>query len=66
MRVKCTICDHIEGLDDSSLEAKRLRNRRIKLYLCTKCYDRIGQNTKKRHATGNFHLYKERKREKMI
>lgn len=61
MRVKCVICDHEENLDDRSLEAKRLRNHRVKLYLCKKCYERIEQKTKKRHASGNFRLYKEKK-----
>jgi len=61
MRVKCAICDHVENLDDNSLEAKRLRNHRETLYLCEICYERIRQNTEKRHATGNFHLYRDKK-----
>ena len=61
MQVKCAICDNVEGIDDYSLEEKRLRNRRINLYLCKKCYERIGEKTKQRHATGNFHLYEEKK-----
>lgn len=63
MQVKCAICDAVEGIDDYSLEAKRLRNRRINLYLCKTCYERIGKKTKERHASGNFHLYKEMKNE---
>jgi len=63
MHVKCTLCDHVEGIEDYSLEAKRLRNRRINLYLCKNCYDRIGDKTKKRHSTGHFHLYKSRQQD---
>ena len=62
MQVKCALCDNVEGIDDYSVEAKRLRNRRINLYLCKKCYDRIGQKTEQRHATGKFQLYEEKKR----
>ncbi|QDP40049.1 DUF2197 domain-containing protein [Radiobacillus deserti] len=63
MRVKCVLCDSIEKIDSNSLQAKRLRNRRIHMYICEPCYDRVGENTKKRHATGNFKLFKERKEE---
>lgn len=63
MKVKCVICEQLEILDDKSFEAKRLRNRRINLYLCKKCYKRIEQNTKKRIATGKFRLYKDKKSE---
>lgn len=63
MQVKCAICDTVEGIDDYSLEAKRLRNRRVNLYLCKNCYDRIGKKTKKRHASGNFKLFRENKNE---
>lgn len=63
MQVKCVICDHIEGLDDDSVRAKRLRNRRNQMYLCEKCYKRIEYKTLQRHATGNFHLYKKKKKE---
>jgi len=61
MQVKCVLCDNVEGINDNSFEAKRLRNRKINLYLCKKCYQRIGQKTNQRHATGNFRLYKEKK-----
>ncbi|MFC3040203.1 YlaI family protein [Virgibacillus xinjiangensis] len=64
MQVKCTICDNIHTLEDDCLEAKRLRNRRIHMYLCQMCHDRIEEKTNKRHATGNFHLYRERKKKK--
>ncbi|UFU00895.1 YlaI family protein [Radiobacillus kanasensis] len=63
MRVKCVLCDSIEKIDSNSLQAKRLRNRRIHMYICQSCYDRVGENTKKRHETGNFNLYKEKKKE---
>lgn len=62
MQVKCTICDTVEGIDDYSLQAKRLRNRRINMYLCNECYERIGRKTMQRHATGKFQLYKEKKK----
>lgn len=59
MKVQCVICDSVENIDGHSLQAKRLRNRRINMYMCPSCYKRIEVNTKKRHATGNFRLYKE-------
>ncbi|WBX79685.1 YlaI family protein [Virgibacillus salarius] len=61
MQVKCTICDNIESIDDHSFEAKRLRNRRIHMYLCQLCYERIEHKTKQRHATEKFRLYTEKK-----
>lgn len=61
MQVKCVLCDNIEAIDDHSLEAKRLRNRRINLYLCKACYERIGKKTNQRHSTGKFHLYESKK-----
>ncbi|HLS61297.1 MAG TPA: YlaI family protein [Virgibacillus sp.] len=63
MHVKCTLCDHVEGIEDYSLEAKRLRNRRINLYLCKSCNDRIGEKTNKRHSTGKFQLYKNKQKD---
>lgn len=62
MQVKCVICDTIEGIEDYSLEAKRLRNRKIHMYLCQSCYDRIAEKTQQRHATGKFRLYEEKKK----
>lgn len=61
MQVKCVLCDIIEDIEDDSLQAKRLRNRRLKMYVCQSCYSRIGDNTKKRHETGNFKLYSQKK-----
>lgn len=61
MRVKCVICDKIESIDDNSFQAKRLRNRPINTYMCKVCYDRITENTQKRIASGNFHLYRSKK-----
>lgn len=66
MQVKCVLCDNIEGIDDYSLEAKRLRNRKVNLYLCKKCYKRISKKTNLRHETGNFHLYREKKNHDLI
>ncbi|MBP1968234.1 uncharacterized protein YlaI [Virgibacillus natechei] len=61
MQVKCAICDHVEELEDYSLEAKKLRNRRIHMYTCSPCYERIEYKTNQRHATGNFQLYRKKK-----
>ncbi|MGM8211884.1 YlaI family protein [Virgibacillus sp. W0430] len=61
MQVKCVLCDQIEDIDDDALQAKRLRNRKLNMYLCTPCNERIAKNTKKRHKSGNFHLFKEKK-----
>jgi len=60
MQVKCALCDIIDSLEDESFQAKRLRNRRLNLYICNQCYKRIEKRTKERHATGNFNLYKEK------
>lgn len=59
MQVKCSICDKVEDIEEYSLQAKKLRNRRIYMYLCDSCYDRIEQKTNKRLATGKFRLYRE-------
>lgn len=66
MKVKCTICDSVEGLDDSSLQAKRLRNRRINLYLCHACRERITRKTEARQATGKFKQYKNKNTKDLI
>lgn len=60
MKVKCVLCDKIEQIDDFSLQAKQLRNRWIKMYLCQPCYNRIDKKTNERLATGKFRLYKEK------
>lgn len=64
MQVQCVICDKIETIDYNSYEAKRLLNKRTRFHLCKDCYDRIGQNTKKRHESGNFNLYNSNKKMK--
>ncbi|MBU5595566.1 YlaI family protein [Amphibacillus sp. MSJ-3] len=61
MDVKCPICDEVSQIDDDSPLAKCLRNRRKHLYLCPTCDERIGKKTRKRQATGKFHLYEEKK-----
>lgn len=63
MQVKCTLCDNIEELEDHTIKAKRLRNRRTYMYLCNTCYERIEYKTKARHATGRFRLYEEKKQQ---
>ncbi|HEX6595268.1 MAG TPA: YlaI family protein [Bacillota bacterium] len=62
MHVQCVLCDKVDELDDHSLQAKTLRNRRLKMYLCQTCYERIGKKTKERHASGNFRLYRSKKK----
>lgn len=63
MQVKCTICDNINEIPDDSFKAKRLRNRRTYMYLCDECYYRVESNTKARHDTGKFHLYRDKQDE---
>lgn len=66
MDVKCVLCDQIEELKDDSLEAKKLRNRRMHMYLCSECNERITVRTKERHTTGKFHLYKNKSKKESI
>jgi uncharacterized protein YlaI len=63
MKVKCSICDKLNDIDDESIVAKRLRNRPIHTYLCDTCHDRIETKTNARIATGNFQLYRTKKKE---
>ena len=63
MQVKCVLCDVVENIDDYSLEAKRLRNRKTHMYLCLSCSERIKIKTLDRHASGKFRLYEEKKKE---
>ena len=62
MQVKCVLCDVVENIEDYSLEAKRLRNRKTHMYLCQSCNERIKEKTLDRHATGKFRLYEEKKK----
>ncbi|MBR3119996.1 YlaI family protein [Oceanobacillus profundus] len=62
MQVKCSLCDKVEEIEDYCLQAKRLRNRRIYMYLCNSCYGRIEVKTNERLSTGNFRLYRENKK----
>jgi len=41
MRVKCSLCDKIDTIDSWSFEAKRLRNKPAKTYMCQTCQERI-------------------------
>ncbi|WP_173916600.1 YlaI family protein [Halobacillus sp. Marseille-Q1614] len=66
MRVKCVLCDSIENIDSFSLQAKRLRNRRITTYMCPSCNERIKEKTEKRLSTGNFRFNREIKRERHL
>ncbi|MCD5322539.1 MULTISPECIES: YlaI family protein [Pontibacillus] len=66
MRVKCVLCDDVQSIDGNSLQAKRMRNRRIHTYMCPSCNDRIGKKTNERKATGNFKLYREPKNDESL
>ncbi|AOT01193.1 hypothetical protein ASF99_06150 [Exiguobacterium sp. Leaf187] len=57
MRVKCTICDKRETIDDWSFTAKRLRNKPVRVHICDECRSRVEERTLERHASGQFHLY---------
>ncbi|MGE6631250.1 YlaI family protein [Bacillus sp. NPDC077027] len=59
MRVKCSICDKLETIDDDTLVAKRLRNRPIHTYMCSDCHERIKVKTENRIKTGHFSLYQD-------
>ena len=63
MQVQCVLCDKVENIEDYSLEAKKLRNKKGHMYLCNECNDRIKNKTMDRHATGKFRLFKEKKNE---
>lgn len=62
MQVKCTICDKVEEIENNSPHAKRLRNRRKNIHLCTTCYDRIEENTKKDWQQENFAFIKKKRK----
>ncbi|MEK4268606.1 MULTISPECIES: YlaI family protein [Bacillus] len=66
MRVKCSLCDKIDLIDDDTLIAKRLRNRPIHTYMCNECYERIKIKTENRMKTGCFKLYPHRKNKEQI
>ncbi|WMT27947.1 YlaI family protein [Bacillus aerius] len=69
MRVKCSLCEKLETINDDTLVAKRLRNRPIHTYMCVDCQERIKVKTEERIKTGRFSLYqdpatKEKKKKK--
>nr|WP_249116256.1 YlaI family protein [Bacillus altitudinis] len=69
MRVKCSLCEKLETINDDTLVAKRLRNRPIHTYMCDECQERIKVKTEARIKTGRFSLYqdpatKEKKKKK--
>ncbi|MDA1475685.1 YlaI family protein [Bacillus changyiensis] len=66
MRVKCSLCDKIDQLDDDTQIAKRLRNRPIHTYLCNECHERIKIKTENRMKTGRFKLYPHRKEKERV
>ncbi|MEN2766581.1 YlaI family protein [Ornithinibacillus xuwenensis] len=63
MQVKCVLCDIVETIEDYSLQAKRLRNRKINMYLCNSCNERIKDRTLQRISTGKFRFFEEKKNE---
>lgn len=63
MQVKCVLCDVVENIEDYSLQAKRLRNKKTYMYLCDNCNERIKERTLERLATNKFRLYEEKKKE---
>ncbi|MBC5635833.1 YlaI family protein [Ornithinibacillus sp. BX22] len=63
MQVKCVLCDVVENIEDFSLQAKRLRNKKTYMYLCDNCNERIKERTLERLATNKFRLYEEKKKE---
>ncbi|MBO8155384.1 MAG: YlaI family protein [Bacillaceae bacterium] len=66
MRVKCVLCDKVESIDSYSLTAKQLRKRRILTYMCDECNERIKRRTVERKKTGNFRLFREKKKHKHL
>ena len=69
MRVKCSLCEKLETINDDTLVAKRLRNRPIHTYMCDDCQERIKIKTEARIKTCRFSLYqdpatKEKKKKK--
>lgn len=62
MDVQCVICEKIEQIDENSVQAKKLLNRRISSYLCKECDERIAKKTNQRHKTGKFQLYSSNKK----
>ncbi|MCP8616078.1 YlaI family protein [Salirhabdus salicampi] len=66
MRVKCILCDQVDNISATSLLAKQLRKRRVQSYMCTECRERIEKRTEERKATGNFILYREKKKDDYI
>lgn len=50
MEVKCQLCDQKEEIDETTLLAKKLRNKPTIIYICDRCYNRI---TEKRLARLN-------------
>jgi len=62
VQVQCAICDKIESIEDNSMQAKRLINRKAHSYLCKACNERIADKTKKRHESGKFNLYNSKRK----
>lgn len=51
MRVQCILCDTVTELSDASPEAKKLRNKPLRTYLCTHCHKRISEKTRLRRKS---------------
>ncbi len=66
MKVKCILCDRIDSIDSGTLLAKNLRKKRVMSYMCDDCNKRIKEKTEQRIATGNFRVYREKKKDTYI
>ncbi|MBB6454979.1 uncharacterized protein YlaI [Salirhabdus euzebyi] len=66
MRVKCILCDNVDNIKGTGLLAKQLRKRRVMTYMCDPCKERIEDRTKERMATGNFKVFRQKKRDDYI
>lgn len=64
MRVQCVICDRQSDLEDDTPLAKKLRNRPIHTFMCEACSQRIADNTHARHESGEFQLYRYKKKKR--
>lgn len=45
---------------------QKLRNRPIHTYMCMECSERIAERTMERHASGNFRLYRDKSRRRLV
>lgn len=48
MNIKCALCEKTVELKDDAYQAKRLRNKFLKTYMCADCDQRIRQKVSNR------------------